>query len=79
MYQLSKHHNWVDPKNKFAPFTWEIEGLKKPGKVESNVPTEMMSKDQNPMGMPIKRPYKPDEMVSSKVVEEDLKHPDLNA
>lgn len=79
MYQLSKHHNWVDPKNKFAPFTWEIEGLKKPGKVESNVPTEMMSKGQNPMGMPIKRPYKPDEMVSSKVVEEDLKHPDLNA
>lgn len=79
MYQLSKHHNWVDPNNKFAPFTWEIEGLKKPGKVESNVPTEMMSKGQNPMGMPIKRPYKPDEMVSSKVVEEDLKHPDLNA
>ena len=24
MYQLSKHHNWVDPTNKFAPFTWEI-------------------------------------------------------
>lgn len=68
MYQLSKHHNWVDPTNKFAPFTWEIEGLKKPGKVSSNVPTDIMSKDQNPMGMPIKRPYSPDAQVSTKVV-----------
>lgn len=67
MYQLSKHHNWVDPTNKFAPFTWEIEGLKKPGKVSSNVPTDIMSKDQNPMGMPIKRHYSPDEQVSSSV------------
>ncbi len=56
MYQLSKHHNW------------EIEGLKKPGKVSSNVPTDIMSKDQNPMGMPIKRPYSPDAQVSTKVV-----------
>lgn len=68
MYQLSKHHNWVDPTNKLAPFTWEIEGLKKPGKVSSNVPTDIMSKDQNPMGMPIKRPYSPDAQVSTKVV-----------
>ena len=68
MYQLSKHHNWVDPTNKFAPFTWEIEGLKKPGKVSSNVPTYIMSTDQNPMGMPIKRPYSPDAQVSTKVV-----------
>lgn len=68
MYQLSKHHNWVDPTNKFAPFTWEIEGLKKPRKVSSNVPTDIMSKDQNPMGMPIKRPYSPDAQVSTKVV-----------
>ena len=68
MYQLSKHHNWVDPTNKFAPFTWEIEGLKKPGKVSSNVPTDIMSKDQNPMGMPIKRPYSPDAQVSTKDV-----------
>ena len=68
MYQLSIHHNWVDPTNKFAPFTWEIEGLKKPGKVSSNVPTDIMSKDQNPMGMPIKRPYSPDAQVSTKVV-----------
>ena len=68
MYQLSKKHpEWVDPQNKFAPFTWEIEGLNKPGKVSSNVPTEIMSKDQNPMGMPIKRHYSPDEQVSSSV------------
>ncbi|MCI5549270.1 MAG: glutamate:gamma-aminobutyrate antiporter, partial [Lactobacillus johnsonii] len=39
----------------------------KPGKVSSNVPTEIMSKDQNPMGMPIKRHYSPDEQVSSSV------------
>lgn len=64
-YQTSKHHpEWVDPSNKFAPFTWQIEGLKKPGKVTSNVPTTSMSRDQNPMGMPIKRPYKPDQQVS---------------
>ena len=69
MYQLSKKHpEWVDPRNKFAPFTWEIEGLNKPGKVSSNVPTEIMSKDQNPMGMPIKRHYEPDEQVATKVV-----------
>ncbi|MDE6546468.1 MAG: APC family permease, partial [Lactobacillus sp.] len=82
MYQLSKHHNWVDPTNKFAPFTWEIEGLNKPGKVSSNVPTDIMSKDQNPMGMPIKRHYSPDAQVSTKVVKaaEDnkLTPPDAN-
>lgn len=71
MYQLSKHHNWVDPNNKFAPFTWEIEGLKKPGKVTSNIPTTVMSKGQNPMGMPIKRPYKPDEKVPDEIVKAD--------
>ena len=42
--------------------------MKKPGKVSSNVPTDIMSKDQNPMGMPIKRPYSPDAQVSTKVV-----------
>ena len=71
LYQLSKHHDWVIPDNEFAPFTWEIEGLKKPGKVLSNVPTTLMSKDQNPMGMPIKRPYKPDQQVSEHVVKAD--------
>lgn len=30
-----------------------------------------MSKDQNPMGMPIKRPYKPDQQVSEHVVKAD--------
>lgn len=64
MYRASRKHNWVDPTNDFAPFTWEIEGLKKPQKVLSNVPSEVMSEGQNPMGMPIKRPYKPDEMVN---------------
>lgn len=68
LYQLSKKHtDWVDPNNKFAPFTWEIEGLDKPQKVGSNVPTSVMSKDQNPMGMPIKRRYGPDQQVSKKI------------
>lgn len=71
LYQLSKHHDWVNPDNEFAPFTWEIEGLKKPGKVLSNVPTTLMFKNQNPMGMPIKRPYKPDQQVSEHVVKAD--------
>lgn len=71
LYQLSKHHDWVNPDNEFAPFTWEIEGLKKPGKVLSNVPTTLISKNQNPMGMPIKRPYKPDQQVSEHVVKAD--------
>lgn len=71
LYQLSKHHDWVNPDNEFAPFTWEIEGLKKPGKVLSNVPTTLMPKDQNPMSMPIKRPYKPDQQVSEHVVKAD--------
>lgn len=71
LYQLSKKHDdWVDPNNEFAPFTWEIEGLDKPGKVTSNVPTTVMSKDQNPMGMPIKRKYRPDQQVSENEVKE---------
>lgn len=64
MYQLSKHHDWVDPTNKFSPFTWEVEGLKKPGKALTNIPTTVMCANQNPMGMPIKRPYKPDQQMS---------------
>lgn len=60
----------VDPNNKFSPFTWEIEGLDKSGKVNSNVPTSVMSRDQNPMGMPIKRRYSPDQQVSEKEFEE---------
>lgn len=66
MYQLSKKHsNWVDPTNKFSPFTWEVEGLKKPGKALSNIPTTVMCEHQNPMGMPIKRPYTPDQQIPS--------------
>ncbi|MGQ5708944.1 APC family permease [Lactobacillus sp. PSON] len=64
LYQLSKKHNWVNPDNEFAPFTWQIEGLKKPGKATSNIPTTILSKDQNPMGMPIKRKYSPDQQIS---------------
>lgn len=64
MYRASrKHKEWVDPSNEFAPFTWQIEGLSKPGKVQSNIPTALMSEGQNPMGMPIKHPYKPDETI----------------
>ncbi len=63
MYQMSKRHDWVDKSNVFAPFTWQIEGLKKPGKVLSNVPSEMMSEDQNPMGMPIKKLWDPNEQI----------------
>lgn len=63
MYQMSKRHNWVDQSNVFAPFTWQIEGLKKPGKVLSNVPSEMMSEGQNPMGMPIKKLWNPNEQI----------------
>lgn len=73
LYQASKHHpEWIDPHNKFAPFTWEIEGLKKPGMATSNVPTASMSKDQNPMGMPIKRPYSPDQQASDDEVKADM-------
>ncbi|WP_290033332.1 APC family permease [Ligilactobacillus cholophilus] len=69
LYQLSKHHNkthnndWVNDQNKFAPYTWEIEGLKKPQKVESNVPTDIMSKGQNPMGVPVKYHFDPNKKV----------------
>ena len=63
VYQASRRHNWVDPKNVFAPFTWQIEGLKKPAKVLSNVPSEMMSEGQNAMGMPIKKLWDPNEQI----------------
>lgn len=64
LYQLSrKKTNWVDPDNKFAPFTWEIEGMEKPGRALSNVPTEMLSEDQGPMGTPIKKTYSPNNTI----------------
>ncbi len=63
VYQASKKHDWVDENNVFAPFTWQLEGLKKPGKVLSNVPSEMMSEGQNPMGMPVKKLWDPNEQI----------------
>lgn len=63
VYQASKRHHWADPNNVFAPFTWQIEGLKKPQKVLSNVPSELMSEGQNPMGMPIKKLWNPSEQI----------------
>lgn len=63
VYQTSKRHNWVDENNVFAPFTWQLEGLKKPERVLSNVPSEMMSEGQNPMGMPVKKLWDPNEQI----------------
>ena len=51
---------WVDPNNKFSPFTWQIEGFSKPAKSLSNVPVDVLSYDQAPMGMPIRHPFAPD-------------------
>lgn len=64
LYRWSKKNNWADPENQFAPFTWQIEGLKKPGKVASNVPTSILSEGQNPMGLPIKKIWNPNELIS---------------
>ena len=63
IYRASRKHNWADPTNQFAPFTWQIEGMAKPGKALSNIPTAMLSEDQNPMGLPIKRHYDPNGML----------------
>ena len=63
IYRASRKHNWSDPTNQFAPFTWQIEGLKKPGKALSNIPTALLSEGQNPMGQPIKHLYDPNEMI----------------
>ena len=69
LYLWAKKHNathnndWVNPTNKFAPYTWEIEGLKKPEKVISNVPTDIMSEGQNPMGVPIRYKFDPNATV----------------
>ena len=48
---------WADPNNKFAPFTWQIEGFDKPSKSLSNIPVDVLSYDQNPMGLPIRHPF----------------------
>ncbi len=61
IYKISRKHNWVDPSNEFAPFTWQIEGLKKPQKVLSNISSDDMTAGQDPMGLPIVRPYGPND------------------
>lgn len=63
LYRWSKKNQWADPENQFAPFTWQIEGLKKPEKVSSNVPTALLSEGQNPMGLPIKKLWNPNEQI----------------
>ncbi len=63
-YQLSKRRDWVDKKNQFAPFTWEIEGLTKPTRVKSDIPSERLSEGQDPMGMPIKTIIGPNVMLA---------------
>lgn len=63
-YRFSRKRNWVDPNNEFAPFTWEIEGMKKPGKSLSNIPTDMLSANQNGMGLPIKKTYDPNTQIT---------------
>ena len=63
LYRLSKKRNWADPQNQFAPFTWQIEGLKKPEKVTSNVPTSLLSEGQDPMGLPFKKLWNPNEQI----------------
>ena len=78
---ISKNKDWVDPANKFAPYTWEIEGLKKPGKSLSNVSTTVLSYDQNSMGMPIKHRFSitdtmdslPKELIEDALLAQDEK------
>ena len=42
------------------PFTWEIEGFDKPTKSLSNIPSEILAYDQNPMSTPVKHHFSPD-------------------
>lgn len=72
-YVASKKHDWVDKDNKFAPLTWEIEGLKKPGKVQSNIPTDYMTANQGPMGTPIQHPFDPN--MTIKLPKDYAEHP----
>ncbi len=73
VYQLSKKHpNWVNPHNKFAPFTWEIEGL-------TNARKSFVIRSYHPLclkittlwGCQLSVPYKPDQQVSNNIVKED--------
>ena len=69
LYSVSRKHQWVDPTNQFAPFTWEVEGLKKPARVLSNVPSSMLAEGQNPMGMPIKKLWDPNEQLPTSALD----------
>ena len=60
----------VSPR-KFGIKLFSVNKDQSPEKVTSNIPTVLMSKNQNPMGMPIKRPYKPDQQVAKSVVDAD--------
>jgi len=63
IYALAKNRpDWVDPQNEFSPFTWEIEGLPKPQTVSSDIDSDILAYDQNPMGMPIKHHFAPTAM-----------------
>ncbi|MEE1296324.1 MAG: APC family permease [Bifidobacterium sp.] len=64
LYRASRKHDWVDPSNQFAPFTWQIEGMSKPGLALSNIPTAILSAGQDPMGMPIKHHFGKDETLN---------------
>ena len=70
LYQVSRKHDWADPANQFAPFTWQVEGLKKPAPVASNVPTSLLSEGQNPMGLPIKRLWDPNEKLPEDAIKQ---------
>lgn len=72
-YNKQHNNSLVNPHNDFAPFTWQIEGMKKPQKTLSNVPTVFLSYGQNPLGMPIKYPVKPNLQI---VVPKDYKDED---
>ncbi|MBR4414567.1 MAG: amino acid permease [Aeriscardovia sp.] len=66
LYACAKHANkneatsWIDQNNEFMPFTWEIEGFDKPTKSLSNIPSEILAYDQNPMSTPVKHHFSPD-------------------
>ncbi len=79
IYRASRKHDWADPTNQFAPFTWQIEGLKKPSKALSNIPTALLSEGQNPMGLPIKKHYDKDEMMKELPTGKDPKQGEVAA
>ena len=79
IYRASRKHDWSDPTNQFAPFTWQIEGMSKPGKALSNIPTALLSEGQDPMGQPIKKHYDKDEMMKDLPTGKDPKQGEVAA